>query len=67
MAATLRVMIRKHTKLGGMGDRWRICEKCCKFEKICLVYHQSVEPFHEFCPGGLKYISDFTIIDIRNG
>ena len=70
MITTLKVIIRKsHAKRTSDKDWSYFCKKSCKLRKICgvcLCYDEFViGPFYNHCE--TEYISDFTIIGVRNG
>ena len=64
MTTTIRVIVRKHTKLGGTGD-WRNCDRYCKFRKICFAFEIS-RVFERICPSVLRrYATSFMILGVR--
>ncbi len=63
---TIRVMVRKHAKLGGIGD-WRNCDRYCNFRKICFAFEIG-QIFEAICPSALRrYAESFIILSVRRG
>ena len=66
--AKIRVIIRKfHAKYdNGVSDplSWKTCEQYCQLHELC--YENHGPNFYDLCPDGPKYISDFTILEVRN-
>ena len=71
--AKIRVIIRKfHAKYDeGVSDDdlldWKRCEQYCQLHEFCTESILFDATFSKLCPGSLKYIIDFTVLEvIRN-
>ncbi len=71
--AKIRVILRKfHAKYNEASDddllNWKRCEQYCQLNELCCESILFDTTFSKLCPGELKYISDFMVLEvIRNG
>jgi hypothetical protein len=66
---TLKIIIRRSFAKRTPDKDWSyFCKKSCKFREICNACcgdKIDADPFYNHCE--TKYISDFIIIEVRNG